>query len=221
MKHRQEIIGDATLILGDCRRLGLDLHDFDAVVTDPPYGMNRANSGHAVIDRLGAIIGDDEPFDPWPFDQVEWLIFWGANHYASRLPDASRWLMWLKHDPSLFQQRSGSPFELAWTNLGGSCRAMRHIWDGSIKQGEGAGKPHVHPAEKPVEVMRWCIDLLPATAATVLDPFMGSGTTGVACANRGKPFTGVEIDLIYFDIACRRIEAAQKQGNLALVGSTS
>lgn len=211
---RVEKIGDATLYLGDCLEILPTLSGVDAVVTDPPYGMNRHLSGHKVIERLGGVIGDDAPFDPAAFLLIGRAhVLWGANHYSSRLPDASKWLMWLKHDPVMFGKRSTSPFELAWTDIGGSAKAIKLIWDGSIKQGQGSGTQHCHPTEKPVEVMEWCLNLIPGTE-TILDPFMGSGTTSVACANLGRKFIGIEIEPKYFDIACKRIDAAYKQPRL-------
>jgi site-specific DNA-methyltransferase (adenine-specific)/modification methylase len=200
----------ATLYLGDAHEVLSEIARADAIVTDPPYGMDRANSGHKVVARLGAVHGDDAPFDPRPFLIAQHHIFWGANHYASRLPDATRWLAWLKHDPGLFGSRSTSPVELAWTDLGGSLRALKLIWDGSIKQGVGAGAPHQHPTEKPVEVMAWCLSLLPKDVALVCDPFMGSGTTGVACMAACMPFIGIEIDPAHFETACRRMDIANR-----------
>lgn len=212
MADRVEQIGECTLYLGDCREILPMLEPVDAVVTDPPYGMNRQISGHKVIERLGGVHGDDQPFDPAPFMVGKTHIFWGANHYSSRLPDSQSWLMWLKHDASLFGKRSTSPFELAWTDIGGAAKAIRLVWDGSIKQGEGFGKPHVHPTQKPVEVMDWCLEFI--EAKSILDPFMGSGTTGVACAKRGRKFIGIEIEPKYFDIACERISNAYAQPDM-------
>lgn len=208
-------IGNATMICGDSREV-IDGHlpDIGAVLTDPPYGMNRHVSGHKVVERLGAIEGDDGPFDPSHALRVGKVhILWGANHFASRLSDESRWLMWLKHDPALFGFRSTSPFELAWTDIGGACRALKWIWDGSIKQGQRSGTAHCHPAEKPVELMEWCLSIV-GGGVTVFDPYMGSGTTGVACAKAGHRFVGIEIDRKWFDLACERVTAAQRQGSL-------
>lgn len=210
---REDLAKGVTLYCGDCREIMPSIGSVDAVVTDPPYGMNRHVSGHKVIARLGAIVGDDEDFDPRPFmfTGIE-CIFWGANWYSSRLPDSQSWMMWLKHDPVMFGKRSTSPFELAWTNLGGAAKAFKLIWDGSIKQGAGAGAEHLHPAEKPVELMEWCIERL--MGKTILDPFMGSGTTGVAAVKLGRRFIGVEIEQKYFTIACRRIEEALRQPDM-------
>ena len=205
-ESRIERIGDATLYLGDCYAIlpGLTV---ESVVTDPPYGIDWMPR----VRNQKAIAGDGEPFDPAPILVGKQHILFGANHYASRLPDGSRWLCWLKHDPGLFGKRGYSPFELAWTDLGGSCQAIKHIWDGWIKQGESFNTHQVHPAQKPVEVMQWCVAM---TEGVVCDPFMGSGTTGVACALMGRPFVGIELDAQYFDIACERIAAANKQQRL-------
>jgi len=163
---------------------------------------------------LGGIIGDDEPFDPRPFLVAKNNILWGANHFASRLPDATRWLVWLKHDPGLFGKRTHAPFDLAWTDLGGSGRALKHIWDASIREGEWYGKPNCHPHQKPVELMQWCIGFLPDDARTVIDPFMGSGPTGVAAVKSGRQFVGIEIEQKYFDIACKRIGDELRQPSM-------
>lgn len=202
-----ERIGDATLYCGDCREILPTLEPVEAVVTDPPYGIGHKHK------TLGGIIGDDEPFDPLTFLVAQNHIFWGANHYASKLPDVRRWLVWLKHDPGLFGKRNHAPFDLAWTDLKGSGRAFKHIWDASIREGEWFGKPNCHPHQKPTELMVWCLEFIP-TAETILDPFMGSGPTGVACMQLGRKFVGIEIEPRYFDIACKRIEEAQRQGQL-------
>lgn len=207
--NRVETITDGVIIyLGDCRDIVPTLPRPDAVLADPPYGIEHEHK------ELGGIEGDDEPFDPRPFLVGKHHILWGANHYASRLSDQPRWLMWLKHDPGLFGKRSHAPFDLAWTDLGGSGRALRHIWDASIRQGEWFGKKNVHPHQKPVELYEWCLGLLPKDSKTILDPFMGSGSAGVACVKRGYRYTGVEIKEQFFDVACWRIEAATKQTDL-------
>lgn len=205
MTFRTEIIGDATLILGDCREVVPTLQRVDAVVTDPPYGIEYVHQ------HLGGIVGDDAPADVRTFPTLGQCIIWGANHFADQLPRGTRWLMWLKHDAGLFDKRGHAPFDIAWTNLGGSGRAFRNIWDGSIRQGDEFGTASVHPTQKPIALMEWCVEM---TAGLVLDPFMGSGTTGVACARLGRKFIGIEIEPKYFDIACKRIEEAWKQPRL-------
>lgn len=219
---RTEIIGRATLMLGDCRDVLPTLGKVDAVVTDPPYGIGfkpktRSTKAHDIYaggrfeTTFNPIHGDDEPFDPAPFIQGP-AILWGANNYAARLPGSNGWLCWYKAGG--ITGFNMSEVELAWTNVLGSTRFIDHLWHG-FKRASQNGERVNHPTEKPVCVMKWCIAFIP-DAQTILDPFMGSGTTGVAAVQMGRQFIGIERDERYFDIACRRIEDAQKQGDLFL-----
>lgn len=219
---RVEHIGDATLILGDCREILPTLQGVDAVVSDPPYGIafshgGNDNSGigkgkYATKFAKVTTEGDDVPFDPSPYLQAAPVaIMWGGNHFANMLPATASWLVWDKRAASQ-HTNDFADCELAWTNRKGVARMFRHQWDGMMKASE-RGESRVHPTQKPVALMEWCLRLLP-DAQTILDPFMGSGTTGVACAKLGRKFIGVEIDPGYFDIACRRIEAAYRQADL-------
>jgi site-specific DNA-methyltransferase (adenine-specific)/modification methylase len=200
-------VGNATLYQGNCLDI-LPHIQADAIVTDPPYGIGyrpRVGGG-------APIAGDDKPFDPRPFLNIGTQhIFWGAHHFAERLPSESRWLVWVKVTPDLWAKRDQAAADLAWTDLGGCVRAIKHIWDGSIMEGEWFGKKRIHPGQKPTELMMWCVQF---TSGTVLDPFMGSGTTGVACHRLGREFIGIEIDPEHFKIACGRIEDAQSQAEL-------
>ena len=218
---RKEVIGDCELYLGDCLEVMPDLGKVDAVVTDPPYGIgyraNKRPEGRAAaVSYEGAtVIGDDVPFDPSPF--IDWpCIFWGANHFAGRLP-AGRWLVWDKRgDPKFYGKTSFSDCEIAWSSDGGKAdRMYKQIWNGIVREGEPAKKNSFrqHPTQKPIALMRWCLGFLP-DAETILDPFMGSGTTGVACVQLQRRFIGIELDETYFDIACKRIEEAYKQPSL-------
>lgn len=213
---RKEVIGDATLYLGDCLEILPTLGKVDAVVTDPPYGIGwQAGRGAPSSVRVagglygkdwGSIEGDDKPFDPDPWIGFPGVILWGANYYASRLPDSGGWLVWDKlRGGTQAQGFAKSAAELAWTNIGGIVRVKSIFWDGYRREVEI--HQHYHPTQKPVTLMEWSLGFLP-NAETILDPFMGSGTTGVACANLGRKFIGIEIDPKYFDIACRRIKDA-------------
>lgn len=219
---RKEIIGSATLYLGDCLEILPALEKVDAVITDPPYGISmkwagadRRNSGldwgaaggNSKQPQWADIVGDDKPFDPVPWLTFAQVILWGGNNYEG-LPKARRWLVWDKRKHMTSDNHGDA--ELAWTNLDGVIRIHRQIWRGIVREGEEnvAIAFKYHPTQKPIELMRWCVEM---TNGSVLDPFMGSGTTGVACMNLGRKFIGIEIEPIYFDIACERIENAQRQ----------
>jgi len=150
---------------------------------------------------MGGGTWDDEPAD------MSWLpgygvpaIVWGGNYFD--LPPTRCLLVWDKNNDG----RDFAEFEMAWTNLDSVARIFR-----MRPMGMDGGK--VHPTQKPIELMRWCVDKVPS-AQTVLDPFMGSGTTGIAAVKLGRRFIGIEIDQRYFDIACRRIEDAAKQPDM-------
>lgn len=141
---------------------------------------------------------------------ARWSIVFGGNYY--RLPPSPCWLVWDKLN-------GGTTFadcELAWTNLPIAVRRIALTWNG-FARGGGEGSAVMrrdHPTQKPVEVMRWCIGHLPDADGTILDPFMGSGTTGVAAVRMGRAFVGIERDPDYFAAACRRIAEAYRQPDM-------
>lgn len=233
MSHRVETIGSCTLYLGDCREILPTLPRVDAVVTDPPYGIGEAAGKNAsrskpmkghelrmpgktiVAHDYGDDDWDDTPIDPALIAAVlgasKWQIIFGGNYYA--LPPTSCWLVWDK----LNGDSDFADCELAWTNLPKAVRRIRFLWNGMLRRERDIAREH--PTQKPVDVMKWCIEHLPADAQTILDPFMGSGTTGVACVKLGRRFIGIEIDEKYFSIACRRIEQAYAQPDLFLASA--
>ena len=193
---RTETIGDATLYLGDCREVLPTLGRVDCVVTDPPYGIGITRSNRLAISRgMGGGTWDDAPADVGPLLALDVpTIIWGGNYFP--LPPTRAVLVWDKDNAG----RDFADLEMAWTNL--DMVARRKVLRPMNMDG---GKEH--PTQKPVAVMEWCLGFLP-NAHTVLDPFMGSGTTGVACARLGRRFIGIETEPRYFDIACRRTEGA-------------
>ena len=219
---RKEIIGDATLYLGDCMDILPTLQKVDAVITDPPYGIGFSHGGNDVS-GIGKgryatkfagekIFGDDAPFNPQIIlDLNAPTLMWGGNHFASKLPPTSCWYVWDKRAAS-GHTNDFADCEIAWVSWGGVARVFRHHWDGMMKASE-VGVARVHPTQKPVALMVWCIEQA-GNPETILDPFMGSGTTGVAAIQLGRKFIGIEREPKYFDIACRRIEQAAKQGQL-------
>jgi site-specific DNA-methyltransferase (adenine-specific) len=211
-------IGTATLYLGDCLEVLPTLEHVDAVVSDPPYGipilhtygLGKRGTGGGMRRNYGQdfppIRGNASAFDPTPWLTFHEVLLWGANHYAHRLPHNGRWLIWDKRD-ALIPMRHQADCEMAWCKRYGAARMFRHLWDGFRRASE-RDTSKSHPAQKPIALMAWCLGFI--TGPRILDPFMGSGTTGVACAQLGRPFIGVEIERRYFDIACARIDAAQR-----------
>jgi site-specific DNA-methyltransferase (adenine-specific)/modification methylase len=217
------IIGDATLYLGDCLEILPTLPKVDAVITDPPYGIGYAHSGFhdgrigntAAANARGCppVIGDSSPFDPLPF--IEFcsnVLIFGADHFYPRLPDRGRWLAFDKLN-GMVPWDSFCDVEFAWHSQDKSARIFSMKWKGlACDKTDESGLRH-HTTQKPIALMRWCIEQA-GSPEIVLDPFMGSGTTGVACAQLGRKFIGIEIEPRYFDIACRRIDDAYRQGKL-------
>jgi site-specific DNA-methyltransferase (adenine-specific) len=217
-------IGDAVLYRGDCLEILPTLGKVDAVVTDPPYGIGyRSQRGadrrlmkgvRTIRHEWDAIVGDDKPFDPSPWLQFGKVVLFGGNHFSERLPSSAAWIIWDKRREVLPDDNADC--EMAWTNLKGVARIHRQLWKGICREGDeniGISGSKVHPTQKPVALMRFCIERI-GEAETILDPFMGSGTTGVACAKMGRKFIGIEIEPRYFDIACKRIEDAYKQPDM-------
>jgi site-specific DNA-methyltransferase (adenine-specific) len=202
---KTEIIGDATLYLADCMEVLPLLGRVDAVITDPPYGIGFA-AQPTKWQRLAGKRAEawDDAIAP-DIDALRALgdvqIIWGGNYY--RLPPTRGWLSWFKPDapPSM------ANFELAWTNQDRNARQL------SVSIGATNAERVGHPTQKPLALMRWTIEQA-GNVHSVADFFMGSGTTGVACAQLGRKFIGVEREERYFEIACKRIEAAYAQGQL-------
>ncbi len=209
---RTETIGRATLHLGDCRDLLPTIGRVDAVVTDPPYGIGwKPRVTHK--DQPWADVID---FDIRTLLVGRYNLVWGGQYFADVLPVKEGWLTWVKRPVDTDfsnDSRSYASTELAWRDWG-KARFICHVWDGGKRAGEPENRTFCHPSQKPIEVMRWCVNQLPDDAQTILDPFMGSGTTGVAAVQMGRTFIGIEREERYFDIACRRIEQAQRQGDL-------
>ena len=203
-----------TLYHGDSLEL-LDQLDFDVIVTDPPYGISvdtrNASTGRGSLAPsydYPPIHGDDKPFDPLPLLALNLpTVLFGANHYGSRLPDASRWLAWDKLDGLKSKREIGfndqADCELAWTNLGGPARLYSQRWMGAMKSGEDRMTARRHPTEKPVELMRWVLAQCPD--GIVLDPFAGAGSTLRAAKDLGRQAIGIELEEQYCETAAKRL----------------
>jgi DNA modification methylase len=202
-------IGLATLYLGDCTELLGKIGPVDAVITDPPYGIGASSGvGKYGVRKWG---GDkDLKWDSFAPQQVinDLLdlevptIIWGGNYF--QLPQHRCPLVWDKG--AGMRNRTFAECEVAYSNL--DRNATVYCRD-PLASGDYAGKEH--PTQKPVALMNWCVELLPDGTNTILDPFMGSGSTGVSAVQKGRSFIGIEREPSYFQIACRRIEDAQRQ----------
>jgi len=204
-------IGNATLYLGDCIEILPALPKVDAVITDPPYGIGKdgqlrttgGNGGRKAYDFLG---WDAERPSAETFKMLlaaaPQAVIWGGNYFADLLPATGKWLVWDKG-----QRINQSDGELAWTSRGGALRIK------TLNRVELMTDGAEHPTQKPIKLIKWCIEQA-GNPQTILDPFMGSGTTGVAAIQLGRSFIGIEREPKYFDIACKRIEQAVAQGQL-------
>jgi site-specific DNA-methyltransferase (adenine-specific) len=209
---RVEIIGNATLYLGDAQEIVPTLGDIDCIVSDPPYGMSF-RSNHRIESH--AYIANDH-------DEI--LLLWASSlkpaHSSylfcrwdnlSAVPKPKSCVTWVKDNHSMgdLKHEHGRQTEIALFYPGPD-----HDWPGrrptDIIRAPRTGKDH-HPTEKPVQLMRTIIEW---TRGIILDPFMGSGSTIIAAESVGRPSIGIEIDPLHFDTACRRIEQAQRQGQL-------
>lgn len=214
-------IGNCELWHGDCREVLPLLPPVDLVLTDPPYGIG-ADTGikPAGGKRKRRYPGVPKNYDGgWDANRPtadefatilaagKFAVIWGGNYFADLLPQGGRWMFWDK----LNLMPSYSDGEIAWTNLNGVVVKMFKKCNSGLSS-LSDGERH-HPTQKPVPLMEWCLSFAP-DARTVCDPFMGSGTTGVACARMGLQFVGIERERKYFDIACNRIEQAYAQPRL-------
>jgi site-specific DNA-methyltransferase (adenine-specific) len=194
---------------GDSRLFAPALR-FSAVVSDPPYGIAYNHEDEPQAKHLPArrrqvapVTNDAEPFDPAPWIEQP-AILWGANCYADRLPASPKWLVWDKVTRNDLNLRIAE-CEMAWTNCVGRSRVFRHLWSGGYRATGDDHDQFLHPTQKPVALMQWCIGLPGVPDGVILDPFMGSGTTLVAAKNLGRRAIGIEIEERYCEIAAKRL----------------
>jgi len=201
------IIGDATLYCGRCENILPNIGMVDVVLSDPPYGLGDKMTGGTKRFQTGE--GGMKTLGDWDSKPVDGLIelldnvapikmLWGGNYYP--VPSSRGWLIWVKTNGVA----SMASVELCWTNIDMNSKHFHHPVNGWHRD---------HPTQKPIGLMHWCLTFVP-DAEIICDPFMGSGTTGVATIMSGRKFIGIEVEPKYFDAACKRIEAAYAQGQL-------
>ena len=212
---------DVKLVLGDCLEVlpTLDRAGIAAVVTDPPYGIayrygpsSRAGVCTTYKPPSKPIRGDDKPFDPSPWLDFPAVAFTGPQHFYDRLPAGGSLHCWDKRGN--YKPLDQADADFVWLSRKANARVFHLAWRGICRHAENRQRIE-HPTQKPVALMDWIIGLLKLKpGATVLDPYMGSGTTGVAALNLGFHFIGIEADPAYFAIAERRIAAAHAEAPL-------
>lgn len=196
-----------TIYCGDAREIVPAIAP-EIIISDPPYGIayrhGRCTGSQATkfYNETSKVHGDDEPFDPSFLLGASALVLWGANNYARHLPHSGGWMVWDKRLGTVVNDHSDC--ELAWTNLMNTARVYYHMWDG-FRRGPQTGMERVHPTEKPINLMKWCISFAP-DEGVIVDPFMGSGTTLRAAKDLGRKAIGIEIEERYVEIAIKRLQ---------------
>ncbi len=198
-----------TIYHADCREILPDLPKVDLVLTDPPYGVDIAGKdkvgGSVLANNTKHLVSD---WDSKPIDDVlmgdiirqgkQTMIF-GGNYYT--LPPSPCWLIWNKRGD--YPSNNFADCELIWTSMSKPSRIYKYFWQGMLQQDMKNKDYHYHPTQKPISVMRWCITQADEPQ-TILDPFMGSGTTVRAALDLNRHCIGIEIEEKYCEIAAKR-----------------
>ena len=194
-----------TIYHGDCLEIMPQLEPVDLVLTDPPYGIGEAHGKNksrgclAISKDYGIATWDDKPIDNGSLLRLlscgDYACCFGGNYYL--IAPSSCWLVWDKMNG----KTDFADCELAWTNYPGAVRLKKHRWQGMLRKHK---EPRFHPTQKPLDVIKWAMQLSPKYN-TILDPFMGSGTTLVAAKELGRKAIGIEIEEKYCEIAVDRL----------------
>jgi site-specific DNA-methyltransferase (adenine-specific) len=225
--YRDDLV---TLYNGDAAALLPLLPPFDVMVTDPPYGIKVAKRGSVGSDpgknsrrtgwtgcarttKFKPVEWDDEPPPLWllqmAISRAKWSIVWGGGHVGG-MPRATCWLVWDKRNDGT----SFSDGEIAWTNMRRAVRMFRWRWNGALQEDMKRKEKRVHPTQKPVPLMDWCLSFV-REAKTVVDPFAGSASTLIAARRRGMRAVGIERDKDYCEIAAARLAEEAARAGLA------
>ncbi len=220
-----------TIYHGDCLDLMKDIPDksIDLVLTDPPYGIGitgkvggdkpfgsnktRIRGGRIYEAKEYISFDDSKPPDKIYFDEIQRIsknqIIFGGNYFADMLPPSSCWLVWDKDNSGNF-----ADCELCWTSFKSAVRKFKFRWNGMLQEDMKHKEVREHPTQKPVKLIEQIINKYSDEGMTIFDPFLGSGTTAVACINTGRNFIGIEKDEEYFKIAQKRVKETQGQRRL-------
>lgn len=208
---------------GDCLSIlrAMGTNSVDVLVTDPPYGISAdRKQGNRANRRHGAALAPSKDYGLSNWDAsrpsadvfaemlrvAKHAVIFGGNYFADLLPPSSGWIVWDKDNGA----NNYADFELAWTSRQKAARKIKWRWHGMLQEPGHPKDKRVHPTQKPLGLMRWVIQNYSQPNDLILDPFTGSGTTGVACALEGRNFIGIERDANYFKIAKQRIAEASR-----------
>jgi site-specific DNA-methyltransferase (adenine-specific) len=208
------------LYCGDCLEIMKEVSDksVDLVLTDPPYGINIAGKGTVGVEVKAKL--KDYGVDDWDistpcqeyFDEIirisKTAVVFGGNYFTDKLPVSKCWLCWDKQIPKGFTK---AQIEMLWTNSSSYSRIYSVLWHGMIRDKKDANAVRVHPTQKPYNLITKIIQDFSKEQCLVLDPFLGSGTTAVACEKLGRRWIGIEISEKYCELAAKRIDAEARQ----------
>jgi len=207
------------IICGDCLEVMKGIPDkaIDLVLTDPPYGIKESNEKNRTRARLakttdfGHYDWDKQKVKKEYFEEIRRVsknqVIFGGNYYASILGDSSCWLVWDKDNG----KNDFADCELAWTSFKTAVRKFKWRWKGMLQEDMKNKEKRVHPTQKPLPLFKWILEKYSQPNDVILDPFLGSGTTAVACLELNRHFIGIELSSEYCEIAKKRIREIQPQ----------
>jgi len=207
------------IICGDCLEVMKEIPDksINLVLTDPPYGIKESNEKNRTRARLakttdfGHYDWDKQKVKKEYFEEIRRVsknqVIFGGNYYASILGDSSCWLVWDKDNG----KNDFADCELAWTSFKTAVRKFKWRWKGMLQEDMKNKEKRVHPTQKPLPLFKWILEKYSQPNDVILDPFLGSGTTAVACLELNRHFIGIELSSEYCEIAKKRIREIQPQ----------
>ncbi len=212
----------------DCRQVSIQPTN-KFLITDPPYGVktNTKNADRAIVTdqcarkNYASVFGDDKSFDPAHLLKYPRSVIFGATNFVDKLPASNGWIVWDKTGKGKAHSTNGkgqADGELAWSNITGGVRIFAHAWMGFVKESEH--NLRVHPTQKPIALFRWILELWGREGEVIVDPYLGSGSSLVACAELGFKAIGIEIVEEYCKVASERVDQAitKRLGNLGAGG---
>ena len=202
------------IICNDCRKVLEKIPPVDLILTDPPYGIDytKLQGTRRKEKKRRAMIGDETPMDfQFLFNRPELKIIFGAENFWNQIPNHGRWLCWDKRVNPIADACVGGAFELAWISKESGYYRIYRVMHGGAINDDNPNKPRYHPTQKPIRLMAAIIRDFSKPGDTILDPFVGSGTTCIAAEREGRKWIGIEIDKEYCELSRKRIEMEKRR----------